>query len=146
MTREEKIQKLIDRGCTCDPITGKIFGSSGRELKSTMNGYIVIHFRENGIKYKLLGHQFMYYWVYNKCVDLIDHINRNKLDNRISNLRESNKSQNQQNIEYLGYSIKGDRFQTQIMINGKSKYIGLFNTEQEASKAYLDAKKIYHNI
>lgn len=146
MTRLEKIELAISRGVTCDIHTGKIYGSTGKELTATMNGYSVIHLRNNGQKLTLRGHQFIYHQAYGKVVNEIDHINRDRGDNRISNLREVNRSQNQQNIEYKGYSLNRLKWQSQIMINGKSKYLGIFNTEQEASKAYLDAKKIYHNI
>ena len=32
------------------------------------------------------------------------------------------------------------------MISGKNKFLGLYDTEQEAHQAYLEAKKIYHVI
>jgi hypothetical protein len=35
---------------------------------------------------------------------------------------------------------------SQIVLNKKSIYLGLYETEEEAHKAYLDAKKIYHKI
>ena len=81
-------------------------------------------------------------------VDEIDHINRNKYDSRIDNLRSVTRSENKQNIPCKGYywSKSANKWQVGIRINNKTKYIGLFKTEQEASKAYLDAKKIYHNI
>ena len=37
-----------------------------------------------------------------------------------------------------------NKFRAQITINGKTKYLGYYNTEAEARQAYLDAKAIYH--
>lgn len=33
-----------------------------------------------------------------------------------------------------------------IVLNGKSIYLGCYETEDEARQTYLDAKKIYHQI
>ncbi|MBV5309274.1 HNH endonuclease [Chromatium okenii] len=90
-------------------------------------------------------------------VDMIDHINGNKLDNRILNLREANQQQNQQNsikarannkLGLIGVSRhkKCKRFRADIMISGKTKYLGLFETPEEAHQAYLTAKREYHDF
>jgi hypothetical protein len=75
----------------------------------------------------------------------IDHINGNSLDNRRENLRFCNCSQNQQNRKVTsGTSLfKGvsrckttNRWRADIKSNGKQVFIGRFDTELEAAKAY----------
>jgi hypothetical protein len=77
---------------------------------------------------------------------LVDHINRNKLDNRKSNLRLVTATQNVANSvkqnncssKYKGVAWRKDRkkWHAQILINNKHVHIGYFNDETEAAKAY----------
>lgn len=77
----------------------------------------------------------------------IDHIDGNRMNNKIENLRAVTKTVNQQNRRSAkGYTwIQRDsKWQVVISVDGKSKYIGRYNTEEEARKAYLKAKQEYH--
>lgn len=77
----------------------------------------------------------------------VDHINRNKLDNRRSNLRICTNSQNAGNS--IGYSKKTKfkgldllptgRWRARINIDGKSIHLGVAATEQEAASMYDEA-------
>lgn len=79
---------------------------------------------------------------------MVDHINGNKLDNRRSNLRLCTNSQNQANRKHVcGKSkFKGVVWQSRsngtgfwkatIIVNGKAIYLGRFETDLEAAKAY----------
>ena len=74
---------------------------------------------------------------------VIDHINRNNLDNRLKNLRLASRSDNSRNIcrgkKYIGIvkdkSCK-ERWKAVIKHNGKSVHIGSYENEIEAAKAY----------
>lgn len=75
----------------------------------------------------------------------IDHVNMCRTDNRIENLRLATHGQNQANIKSkrtAGLRMKGvtllpsGRWQAQIRSDGKSHYLGSFNTEDEAAHAY----------
>lgn len=97
----------------------------------------------------------------------IDHKNRNRLDNRKSNLRKCSTSENQKNkkssgkSKYLGVSFritkqkyknkKGviktytySRIISQIKVNDKYIYLGTFKDEVGAAKAYNEAAIKYH--
>ena len=85
----------------------------------------------------------------------IDHINGDKSDNRVSNLRAVTCSVNMQNQRaakvtsktgILGASPKKGtgRFVAQIKANGLARYIGVFDTAEEAGHAYLSAKRRLH--
>ena len=85
----------------------------------------------------------------------IDHIDENKSNNRISNLRDVPQSMNQHNAikprkdgtsGYRGVSWdKGKtRWRAQIEVNGQKQYIGLFDTPKAAHAAYLAAKLRLH--
>lgn len=147
MNRLDKCQILKEKGYTYNSETGKIYGIFGKEITGKdKSGYIVI--TSNHIKGQLLGHHFAYYMFY-KNVDFIelDHINRIKNDNRILNLRISNRSQQNQNTNAKGYTkTKYNKFAAQIIVDYKHIWLGTFDTEQEARQAYLEAKKIYHSI
>ena len=150
MNRENKIKLAIERGYTCNPLSGKVYGFRGNELttKSTQ-GYLFFAPKKDNKRYMIKHHQFIWYWVNKEIVDCIDHINGVRDDNRIENLRSVTNQQNCFNKkETKGYYLnkKNGKYKAVIMLNGKIKHIGLFNTEQEAHQAYSDAKKIHHII
>jgi hypothetical protein len=145
---EDRIKLAIERGVTCNPKTGEIFGVTGKLITNKVKGYLSLAIMYNKVQYRLSGHQFIYYWVNKKVVDCIDHINGNRDDNRIDNLRSVTNQQNLFNTNAKGYTFNKNKnkFKSQIRVNNKSIYLGYFDTEVEASKAYLDAKKMYHKI
>jgi hypothetical protein len=96
-----------------------------------------------------LAHRLAWLYVYGEMPkDQLDHINNDKADNRITNLREANNYQNQYNKPkqpsnksgYKGVSFHKDtgKWQAQIRVQGVNKYIGLFDTALEASLAYVN--------
>lgn len=87
--------------------------------------------------------------------DQIDHINRVRNDNRILNLREVTNSQNKQNSGvtsncesgFRGVTKSGDKWLARITPSiGKRVTLGRFNSPEEASEAYINAKQQYHII
>lgn len=85
----------------------------------------------------------------------IDHINGIKTDNRISNLRPSNRAMNCQNIRkpqsnsksgYLGVSFhkSSNKWVAQISFSGKKIHIGCFDSPEKASEAYINKKREIH--
>ena len=85
----------------------------------------------------------------------IDHINGIRDDNRIENLRDVSQKINLQNkrnpnanstSKFLGvcWHKSRNKWQSQIAVNGKDKYLGLFETAELAHEAYLIAKRELH--
>ena len=85
----------------------------------------------------------------------IDHLNGDRADNRLANLRDVTRSVNSQNLKrarvtsksgLLGVSRHKGRktFQAQIKTSGRSRHIGSYSTPEEAHSAYLDAKREEH--
>ena len=77
----------------------------------------------------------------------VDHINHDKLDNRVSNLRIVSNQQNQFNNTCKGYTIRENgKYQVRIRVSKKLINLGTYDTEEEARRIYLENKKIYHAI
>ncbi len=110
----------------------------------TDNGYAVAPFKRRPIRiHRLilgLGHGDL---------TIVDHINGQKLDNRIQNLRVCTRAQNNQNVGiksdnrtgYKGVSLHGKRYRAIVRINKKSINIGTFDCPLEAARAYDVAAK-----
>ena len=89
-------------------------------------------------------HKFLYRKQIIEKGYVIDHINRNKLDNRLSNLRvitskenSYNRSKNSNsNNKYKGVCKRGTKYVAVISKDGVKKEIGGFLTEEEAAKCY----------
>ena len=76
----------------------------------------------------------------------LDHIDTNKSNNSITNLRILTHQENLFNTNAKGYYYhkKTNKWVSMIGINYTQKNLGYFNTEEEARNAYLEAKKKYH--
>jgi hypothetical protein len=77
---------------------------------------------------------------------MIDHIDLDKSNNRLDNLRLITKSGNAQNSKCKGYfwDTRAGKWRAQIKVDGKTKHIGFFVEEQDARAAYIEAKVILH--
>ncbi|MDB5823790.1 MAG: endonuclease [Herminiimonas sp.] len=77
----------------------------------------------------------------------VDHINRNKLDNRPENLRLATAAQNRANIGkqrnnssgYKGVFLDRGKFRAAIRVSGLRRYLGTFGCAQAAAVAYDSA-------
>ena len=117
------------------------------------DGYILIKLDYRVYKAQRLAYVFVFGSV---PADMaIDHIDRNPGNNAISNLRLADPQQNTHNtIKAPANSSTGLRgvywhkqrgcYAAAIKINRKRKYLGYFDTAEEAYSAYLAAKKAAH--
>jgi hypothetical protein len=85
---------------------------------------------------------------------LIDHIDGNKSNNRLSNLRLVNETGNAENVRrpnkrnksgFMGVIFYQNKWRASITINHKTKWLGDYATPEKAHQIYLDAKRSYHN-
>jgi hypothetical protein len=114
------------------------------------SGYVLLEINSNTYR----AHRVAWLYMYGKFpVELLDHINRDKADNSIHNLREASKVQNSYNTSirsdnstgYKGVSIdkRSNRYRAYININGKQKSLGYYSTAEEAALAYNTAAEKY---
>lgn len=83
-----------------------------------------------------------------------DHINRNSLDNRKSNFRKADNTENMRNRSLFSNNKSGvtgvywakdkDRWVASVKINKKDKYLGAFADKEDAIKARLQAEADYY--
>jgi hypothetical protein len=148
MDRLQKCELAKKKGYRYNVDTGEIYGIRGNTLKKKTNGYITLQIQYKP-KIELYGHHFAWYMTYdNVDFEILDHINRIKTDNRISNLRKSNTQKNAFNKNVKGYNLckKTKKWKSQIKIDGKQIHLGYYEIEEEAKQAYLLAKEKYHII
>lgn len=95
-------------------------------------------------------------WMYVHCdfPNVIDHIDGNKENNSINNLRSVTQKTNIENLKkarkhnstgLLGVFRSKNKFQSRIGVNGVGIYLGRFLTKELAHEAYLQAKRKYHD-
>lgn len=87
-------------------------------------------------------------------VDCIDHVNGDRSDNRIANLREATKAQNSMNqaggrggkskLKGISWFSARNKWKAEIRYNGKRKFLGHFDCEKDAYAAYCKASSELH--
>lgn len=95
-----------------------------------------------------LTHRVIWFLEYGYWPNILDHADRDKLNNRIENLREATYSQNRYNIPqrshnksgYKGVSQRGDRWAA--FCDGV--YLGTFDTAKDAATCYDIVARIFH--
>ena len=127
------------RGVTVGPICG-----------SECDGYRTVVI--DGSSYRLHRLAFLYMegeWPQAK----VDHINGDRADNRWANLRHATIRQNSHNrktrsdskcgLKGVSWNARPQKWMARIGVDGKSKYLGVYKTPEEAHTAYVVAADRY---
>ena len=136
-----------------------ILSDKFRELKYQIDkkGYKAIVISNNGIQKRFrINRLVALHFVKNpnpKIKDCVDHININKIDNRVENLRWVTNQENQWNKNCKGYREEKGAFRAKIRVNGKyksksfsiNKY-GYEKAKQNAIDWRKDMKQKYYII
>lgn len=117
-------------------------------------GYNLLSIRVGGVSRRYYGHRLAWFYTFGRWPEeQIDHINGNRFDNRLVNLREATHQQNCLNTKFKsrkfnylpGTFPKGKKWIAKLHVNSKQVFYGCFATEEAAHNAYLGAKSKYHN-
>lgn len=120
---------------------------AGRPAGTCQNsGYTQVSIKTKEGRKLYLAHRVIFMLVYGYVPDEVDHVNRVRTDNRLTNLREATHSQNQANkpttrtaksgLRGLWYVEGRDLWRVQCNRKGKTKTVGYFKTKKEAAEVY----------
>ena len=123
--------------------TGDAAGRIGRDgyLWTTFNGH------------RFANHRLAWLLTYGRFPEEhLDHINQDKTDNRIQNLRECTHAENCQNREiyqtnkwgFAGIAIARNKYKAVIQVGSVKKSIGVWDTPEQAHAVYLAVKEALH--
>lgn len=104
---------------------------------------------------RYVSHRLIWLYVHGRLpINQLDHINRNRSDNRLMNLREVTLAENRQNLGLSAKNKSGFRgvsfdkvnnlWRASISVNNKNVNLGRYTTILEAQKAYALAAKKFH--
>lgn len=161
MNRELPTPEVLRFALDYDPTTGALIWteSRGRVSKGTEAGSIQ---DKGGKKYlsvqidgrRISAHRVAWAHFHGAWpLGEIDHIDGDGRNNRIANLRQVTSAENKQNLRsakshsttgLLGAYRWRTKFKAQIVIDGKCKHVGTFETKEEAHAAYVQAKRLLH--
>ena len=118
----------------------------------TLNKDGYIHIRIDQKRY--LGHRLIFLYHYGYIPKYIDHINNNKSDNKIENLREATREQNAQNKRKPINNKSGtknvywrktiNKWAVQIKVKGITLRVGVFDNLEFADLVAQEARDLYH--
>lgn len=139
---------LIRKSLRYEPATGDLFWvvQAGRAPAGSIAGTVdktgYRRIKLNGAR--LLAHRVAWFLSFgNWPTGVIDHINRNKLDNRVENLRDVSASENSRNREFperLGtFKASRNKWAARVTSGGVTRYLGVFDSMDKARQAYLAA-------
>lgn len=158
MARTEQLSReLLHELLDYDPITGlfkwRIKTNPRARIGSVAGCTKPDGYRLIGIRKKdYYGHRLAWFYVHGVWpADEIDHINGNKDDNRICNLREATHQQNNRNKAVKKNTFSGvpgvsiyrptGQWRARIFIDGREKSLGYYRTKDEAIAVRAEAEK-----
>lgn len=125
---------------------------SGEEALSTDTGDGYLRgpiFKRNYLSHRVAWAVFYGYWPH----DQIDHINGDRSDNRIKNLRVASNMENGKNAKLrddnssgsvgVSWSKRAEKWRSYITVDKKQKHLGYFHSLKEAIKVRSDAQSKY---
>lgn len=145
MLTVERLRELLDY----DPVTGVFCRKNGKVAGGGVAGR---YWRVSVENERYYGHRLAWFYVYGVWPkEEVDHIDLNKWNNALANLREATPFQscgNQSARPTNRLGVKGVRkaernlkkpYSARIRINNKDLHLGYFASAEEANKAYEKA-------
>ena len=133
-----------------NPTTGEIRGTRGEVVTAKAKGYLVVWY-EGRLQQ---AHRVAFYLATGEWPEVVDHINRNRLDNRLCNLRAAtsqinclNKgaySNNKSGHKGVYLQNGGPNFRVQVRINNKVRTWGGIPDYELACLIADEARVKYH--
>jgi hypothetical protein len=150
----EKLRALLDY----DPNTGEFRWTKDRKggaRKGSVAGYLddMGYVRIGIDNERHRGHQLAWLHAHGVWpIHDIDHIDGERANNQLANLRDVPRRVNLENQRtakrgrsgLLGVTARDGRFVAQIRVRGVHRYLGRYDTAEEAHAAYLRAKRLFH--
>lgn len=147
------IENQLKQMLRYEPDTGLLFWTDvahksvrGKQAGTFNRGYVVVMYKSKFYK----AHRLAWLLTYGSWPkEMIDHIDGDPSNNKLNNLRDVNNHVNQCNRHkaradsksgLMGASPYRNKWRSQIKRNGIIKYLGIFNTAQEAHEAYKKEK------
>ena len=124
-------------------VSGKVIGRPDKD------GYLIMRIRHEGKKRYLRLHRVAWLMVYGCWPEGdIDHINHDRADNRIENLRSVTRSINHRNMTrstrnssgVVGVSRLGEKWRARFFHNGSERRVGYFSSVEDAEAALREAR------
>lgn len=108
------------------------------------NGYVYVSV--GGKRYS--AHRLAWLYVFGRWPAQVDHINRDRADNRLANLREATTKENNRNTAARGYwwHKRARKWRAGITVDGRNVHLGYFADEADARAAYVKAKADLHAV
>lgn len=144
-------QTMLKKFFTYDPDTGNLKWRLPQRQSEV--GDILGYAHSGGYKSASIAgkayllHRLVWMFVYGYFPEQIDHINHDRQDNRLCNLREVNNTTNSKNtslsvnsvtkVNGVSFMKSKNKFRAYIMVNRKQIHLGLYDSIEEARESRL---------
>lgn len=155
-TDSSRLGEAVRERFEYSPDTGILTRKSGRALVgyARRDGYIDVDIMVDGVNYRTKAHRLAWFLSTGKWPEgVIDHINGDRSDNRIKNLRDVPSRLNAHNIKAVDIdggkfrgisSTPGGKYRAEIQDGERRIDLGCWNTPEEAIASYTTAKRLLH--
>lgn len=151
----ERLRSLLDYNPETGSMVWKISSNSRMHVGAEAGTIAKTGYRIVCIDYKqYLAHRLAWFYVYGSWPKEIDHIDRDRSNNKLANLRLATRSQNNMNTKRRSDNKSGvtgvtwhkgsQKWRATIHKGGKQVQVGMFATIEEAAKAYQEAANEMH--
>lgn len=152
----ERLKELLHYDPETGVFTWRVYRGGTAKQGTIAGGLIPAGYRIIRLGVNQYAHRLVWLYVYGRLpTQDIDHIDGNRDNNAFANLREATRSENLQNQRRakskIGPGVLGvswakhrNKWLAQITYDGKQHNLGLYNTIEQASAAYLAAKREKH--